>query len=118
MMLNFKEFDLYTPKHKYTEVANAIFVLIFLDWESRKFETKFIESKYNSLFPNNEIPLACVKTKVSQLRRYKMRADRYNVSAQLIDLYEALKDVGSFKLKYKIEQSLHGSFIDFMNLTN
>lgn len=117
-MLHFKEDDLYTEKHKYTEIANAIFVLIFLEWEARKFETKFIELKYSSIFQNNEIPLSCVKTKVSQLRRYKMRADSYNVSLKLIDLYEALKNVGTFKLNYMIEQSLHGSFIDFMDLTN
>lgn len=117
-MFHLTEADLYTEKRKYTEIANAIFVLIFLEWEKRGFETKFVKLKYSSIFPNNEIPLSCVKTKVSQLRKYKMKADRYNVSAQLIDLYEALKNVGSYQLNYKIEQSLHGSFIDFMHLTN
>ncbi|CAM3548454.1 hypothetical protein [Arcobacter aquimarinus] len=107
-MLSYNKYYLSDERHEYTEVANATFVLIFKQWEERNFRTKYIKSIYPSIFKNNEIPLACVKTKVSQLRRYKTTGDTFRISPKLIDLYESLKDVSIYKLESTIKQVLTG----------
>ena len=115
-MLTFSQYDLYDEKHQYTEVANATFVLIFKQWESTNFRTKYIKSIYPWVFRNNEIPLSCVKTKVSHIKRYKTIGDIFGISPKLIELYEALKDVDSYKLKNAIEQSTYGGYVNFYRL--
>ena len=115
-MLHFKKENLYDENQKYTEIALAIFVWIYKEWEAKKFETKFVKSKYRTIFQNNEISLACVKTKVSHIKRYKTTGDTFGISLKLIELYEALKNVGSYKLKNAIEQSIYGGYVNFHRL--
>lgn len=115
-MLNFKKENLYDENQKYTEIALAIFVWIYKEWEAKKFETKFVKLKYRTIFQNNEISLACVKTKVSHIKRYKTIGDIFGISPKLIELYEALKDVDSYKLKNAIEQSTYGGYVNFYRL--
>lgn len=112
-MLLYCKYYLSDERHQYTEIALATFVLIFKQWEETNFRTKYIKSIYPLIFKNNEIPLSCVKTKVSQLRRYKTTGDTFRISPKLIELYESLKDVSIYKLESTIKQVLNSINIPY-----
>ena len=115
MNLYLKQYDLYHNK-KYTDEANIIFILIFKKWEARGFPSKYILFLYREFFQNREIPLSCVKTKVSQLRKYINTGDTFNISANYIKLFNAVRDIDYNKLQRYLEQALLGECVNFYKL--
>ncbi len=115
MNLCLKQYNLYDNK-KYTEEANIIFIIIFKKWEARSFQSKYILFLYRGIFQNEEIPLSCVKTKVSQLRKYKNTGDTFNISANYIKLFNAVRNIDSNKLQRYLEQALLGECVNFYKL--
>lgn len=110
LLLSNKKDLLYSDKNRYTDISNIIFIIIYKQWKARKFEKKLIVSLYKGIFQNNEIPLGCVKTKVSQLRKYEKTKDEFGISNNLIELFDAVKNVDYNKLKFNLEQALNGGY--------
>lgn len=116
LLLSNKKDLLYSDKNRYTTISNIIFIIIYKQWKARKFEKKLIVSLYKGIFQNNEIPLGCVKTKVSQLRKYENTGDEFGISNNLIELFDSVKNVDYNKLKFNLEQALNGGYANFYNL--
>jgi len=115
LLLNKKDL-LYSDKNRYTDISNIIFIIIYKQWKARKFEKKLIIWFYKRIFQNNEITLGCVKTKVSQLRRYENTGDTFNISANLIELFNAVRNIDYNKLQNNLEQVSYGAYVNFYKL--
>lgn len=116
MSFYFKKEFLYDEKNHYTEIANMIFILIYKKWKARGFPNKFIISVYKEIFQNKEISVGCVKTKVSQLRKYENTGDTFNISANLIELFNAVRNIDYNKLQNNLEQVSYGAYVNFYKL--